>query len=155
MHLVLSSLLIIYFMSVGLNVYFANLWKGFTLTKYIGNLVTIKFQDDIPTRETCCLANTSTTKTKTLRETNLRVRGTVQKIGLMCLSRLSLFWNHLITFSTTLELSQCFFSIGTSTIWSDGNTAECTIMMFEKEMYTKKKKWTEEKNIKKPYKRER
>lgn len=111
MHLVLSSLLIIYLMSVGLNVYFANLWKGFTLTKYIGNLVTIKFQDDIPTRETCCLANTSTTKTKTLRETNLHVRGTVQKIGLMCLSRLSLFWNHLITFSTTLELSQCFFYI--------------------------------------------
>lgn len=101
--------------------------------------------------ETNPLANTSTTKTKTLRETNLHVKSTVRYISLLVLIQTFSFLEpsyHIFQNSRTLPIlfymtvNWYFYNL----IWWE-HCSKCD-KMFEKEKYIS---WNEEKKIKKAW----
>ena len=101
--------------------------------------------------ETNPLANTSTTKTKTLRETNLHVKSTVRYISLLVLIQTFSFLEpsyHIFQNSRTfpilfyMAVNWYFYNL----IWWE-HCSKCD-KMFEKEKYIS---WNEEKKIKKAW----
>ena len=101
--------------------------------------------------ETYPLANTSTTKTKTLRETNLHVKGTVRYISLLVLIQTFSFLEpsyHIFQNSRTLPI--LFYMTVNWYFYNLISWEHCSKCdkMFEKEKYIS---WNEEKKIKKAW----